>query len=239
MSLEDFPRHFADRFPELVGGRLLVALSGGPDSVALLHLLADPSLGLELEAAHVHHLARRAEADRDAEFCRALCERRGVPFHLLRLAPEPAPREGREAAWRRRRYRALLEVVAQRSLDAVATAHHRDDVAEGVIMQLLRGAGPRALAGIRGAGSRSSTGCSAAASPGSRTAPTPTSAISATGFATSSCPSCAAARRASTTTSSTSPMHWLRTRRCSRTHSSGRRYGSRRGLRTAAFRWTT
>ncbi|PWB76624.1 MAG: tRNA lysidine(34) synthetase TilS [Holophagae bacterium] len=151
MSLEDFPRHFADRFPELVGGRLLVALSGGPDSVALLHLLADPSLGLELEAAHVHHVARRAEADRDAEFCRALCERRGVPFHLLRLAPEPAPREGREAAWRHRRYRALLEVVAQRSLDAVATAHHRDDVAEGVIMQLLRGAGPRALAGIAAA----------------------------------------------------------------------------------------
>jgi len=148
MSLEDFPRHFADRFPELVGGRLLVALSGGPDSVALLHLLTDPSLDLELEAAHVHHLARRAEADRDAEFCRALCERRAVPFHLIRLAPEPAPREGREAAWRRRRYRALLEVAAQRSADAVATAHHRDDVAEGVIMQLLRGAGPRAMAGI-------------------------------------------------------------------------------------------
>ena len=148
MSLEDFPRHFAGRFPELVGGRLLVALSGGPDSVALLHLLADPSLSLELEAAHVHHRVRRAEADRDAEFCRALCERRAVPFHLLQLAVEPAPREGREAAWRRHRYRALLDVAAQRSLAAVATAHHRDDVAEGVIMQLLRGGGPRALAGI-------------------------------------------------------------------------------------------
>jgi tRNA(Ile)-lysidine synthase len=148
MSLEAFPRHFADRFPELMGGRLLVALSGGADSVALLHLLADPSLHLELEAAHVHHAARRAEADRDAEFCRDLCERLAIPFHLLQLAVEPAPRDGREAAWRRLRYAALLELAARRSLAAVATAHHRDDIAEGVVMQLLRGAGPRALAGI-------------------------------------------------------------------------------------------
>lgn len=151
MEARDFVTHFQRAFPSLMGSRVLVALSGGADSVALLHLLADPSLGLELEAAHVHHGARRAEADRDAAFCRELCERLAIPFHLPRLAVEPAPREGREAAWRRLRYRALLELAAQRSIRAVATAHHRDDVAEGVIMQLLRGAGTRALAGIAAA----------------------------------------------------------------------------------------
>jgi tRNA(Ile)-lysidine synthase len=148
VEAKDFVTHFRQAFPKLVGSRVLVALSGGADSVALLHLLGDPSLGLELEAAHVHHAARRAEANRDAEFCHLLCGRLGIPFHLLRIAVEPAPREGREAAWRRLRYAALLELAARRSLAAVATAHHRDDVAEGVILQLLRGAGPRALAGI-------------------------------------------------------------------------------------------
>jgi tRNA(Ile)-lysidine synthase len=151
VEAKDFVTHFQRAFPNLMGSRVLVALSGGADSVALLHLLADPSLGLELEAAHVHHGARRAEADRDAAFCRELCERLAIPFHLLRLAVELAPREGREAAWRRLRYRALLELAAQCSIGAVATAHHRDDIAEGVIMQLLRGAGTRALAGIAAA----------------------------------------------------------------------------------------
>ncbi len=148
MEAKDFVTHFQQAFPNLVGARVLVALSGGADSVALLHLLSAPSLSLELEAANVHHLARRTQAHRHAAFCRDLCTRRAIPFHLLRLAVEPAPREGREAAWRRQRYRALLDLAAQRSLDAVATAHHRDDVSEGVLMQLLRGAGTRALAGI-------------------------------------------------------------------------------------------
>jgi tRNA(Ile)-lysidine synthase len=151
VEAKDFVTHFQRAFPNLMGSRVLVALSGGADSVALLHFLADPSLDLELAAAHVHHAARHAEADRDAEFCRDLCERLAIPFHLLRLAVEPAPREGREAAWRRLRYAALLELAARHSLAAVATAHHRDDIAEGVVMQLLRGAGPRALAGIAAA----------------------------------------------------------------------------------------
>ena len=149
MPLEDFPRHFSRRFPDLPGNRVVVALSGGPDSVALLHLLRDPSLGLELEAAHVHHATRGIEADRDAAFCECLCDRLGIPFHLLRIQTESNPHDGREGAWRRHRYRVLLDLARDRSAAAVATAHHRDDVAEGVVLQLLRGAGPRALAGIR------------------------------------------------------------------------------------------
>lgn len=147
-TLTEFGRLAARDFPHVVGGRVLVALSGGCDSVALLHLLADPLLRLELEAAHVHHGHRGDEADADAEFCARLCERRGVPFHLLRIPPLVRPPEGREAAWRRLRYRLLLETARARAILHVATAHHRDDVAEGVLMQLLRGGGPRALAGI-------------------------------------------------------------------------------------------
>jgi tRNA(Ile)-lysidine synthase len=148
MPLNDFPERFASLFPHRLGQRILVALSGGADSVALLELLLDPGLALTLEAAHVHHQVRGDEADRDAAFCRRLCSRLGVPFHLVRLeADRPTP-EGREASWRRRRYEALLALAESRRLDAVATGHHRDDVAEGVLLQLLRGSGPRAMAGI-------------------------------------------------------------------------------------------
>jgi tRNA(Ile)-lysidine synthase len=107
-----------------------------------------PDLRIELEAAHIHHGVRGAEADEDASFCRQLCHDLSVPFHLLRLdldSPMPA---GREGTWRQQRYRALLEIVNNKEMAAVATGHHLDDVAEGVLVQLLRGGGPRALAGI-------------------------------------------------------------------------------------------
>ncbi len=147
--LDRFGERFALRFPHLIGQRILVALSGGPDSVALLHLLHESQeLRLDLAAAHVHHSARGTEADEDAAFCRRLCDALQVPFHLVRLEPGAPAAEGREAAWRVQRYRALGDVKTRIGAAAVATGHHRDDVAEGVLMQLLRGAGPRAVAGI-------------------------------------------------------------------------------------------
>ncbi len=148
MMLAGFSRHFQETFPGYVGTRILVALSGGPDSVALLHLLRDPALGLDLHAAHIHHGVRGAEADGDAAFCRRLCEELELPFHMRRLVPPESPPEGREAAWRRLRYAALHEIAATVGARAVATGHQRDDIAEGVLVQLLRGAGPRAMAGI-------------------------------------------------------------------------------------------
>lgn len=148
MSFDAFSRHFIRTFPALIGRRILVALSGGGDSVALLHWLRDPKLRLDLHAAHVHHGVRGAEADADAAFCRDLCHELGVGFDLLKLAPPPPGRGSLEAWWRRERYRMLLDLSDRLGADAVATGHNRDDVAEGVLMQLLRGAGPRALAGI-------------------------------------------------------------------------------------------
>ena len=148
MDLDCFARHFAATFPELIGQRVLVALSGGPDSVALLHLLRSVDLALVLEAVHVHHGVRGEEADRDASFCESLCAEVGVGFHLLRIEGRAPLPSGREGTWRRLRYRALLGLKQAHAFDAIATGHHRDDVAEGVLVQLLRGGGPRALSGI-------------------------------------------------------------------------------------------
>ena len=148
MALAGFTQHFLATFPELVGQRVLTALSGGPDSVALLHLLRRNDLALNLEAAHVHHGVRGEEADCDASFCEALCAELGIPFHLLRIDGRAPRVSGREGTWRRLRYRALLDLKEAHEFSAVATGHHRDDIAEGVLVQLLRGGGPRALSGI-------------------------------------------------------------------------------------------
>jgi tRNA(Ile)-lysidine synthase len=148
MTRDEFERHFRATFPNLLGGKVVIALSGGADSVALLHLMRGEALGLELEAAHVHHGVRGREADDDAAFCENLCAQLETPFHLLRLEPDIDLAVGREAAWRRARYRLLLALASELGATAVATGHQRDDIAEGVLVQLLRGGGPRALAGI-------------------------------------------------------------------------------------------
>lgn len=148
METWTFVTHFTNAFPDLIGKRVAVALSGGRDSVALLHLLRDPEFDLGLSAIHVNHGLRGAESDADAEFCRRLCNSLEIPIAVVQLPSDNQRPSGGEAAWRRRRYRALLDHMAARNLAAVATAHHKDDVADGVMVQLLRGAGPRAMAGI-------------------------------------------------------------------------------------------
>lgn len=143
-----FVTHFTNAFPDLIGKPVAVALSGGRDSVALLHLLGSPALDLNLSAIHVHHGLRGSESDADADFCRRLCDDLHIPIAIVQLPGDDQRPRGGEAAWRRRRYRALLGHKKSFDLAAIATAHHRDDIAAGVLVQLLRGAGPRAMAGI-------------------------------------------------------------------------------------------
>lgn len=131
------------------GDDVTVALSGGADSVALLWVLKTlaPRLGLTLRAAHFHHGIRGEEADRDADFCRGLCRDWEIPFLLGRGdAPTRARRTGEslEEAARVLRYTWLRSV----SPGKLATAHNADDNAETVLLNLLRGAGPRGLGGI-------------------------------------------------------------------------------------------
>ena len=148
---ESFASSFAQAFPDLVGRSVLVALSGGSDSVGLLHLLVASSQRLDcrLCAAHVHHHLRGADADADAEFCAALCLRLELPFAVLHLDPTPPRGTSPEAWWRGERYRLLEAERARTGCAAIATAHTLDDQAETVLLKLLRGAGTRGVAGIR------------------------------------------------------------------------------------------
>lgn len=135
------------------GLRLAVGLSGGADSVALLRALAERSgeLGLVLHAAHLHHGLRGAEADGDLEFARALVAELGLPFHEARVeTAEEAARNGEtiEEAARRLRYLWFRKLLSEVPLDAIATAHTRDDQAETVLGKFLRGAWTEGLSGI-------------------------------------------------------------------------------------------
>lgn len=134
--------------------RLLVALSGGADSVALLHLLADAreSMHLALVAAHIDHCIRGDESRADAEFCREMCQALNIEFHLRRIDVPAAARasgEGLETAARRLRYEALRQCKCESQCDFIALAHHLDDQAETVLMHLLRGCGSEGIGGMR------------------------------------------------------------------------------------------
>jgi tRNA(Ile)-lysidine synthase len=122
------------------GALLLLGLSGGVDSVVLLHLLCQlaPRCGWRISALHVHH-GISTQADAWAAFCAELCLRYSVPFQLEKVDITPLRSLGIEAAARRLRHATL----AQQRVDFVALAHHLDDQAETVLLQLLRGSGVR------------------------------------------------------------------------------------------------
>jgi tRNA(Ile)-lysidine synthase len=135
------------------GGRVLVALSGGPDSVALTLVARELERRGELAVAGVAHLnhALRDEAAADEEFCRAFAERIGVPFRSAVVDVRARARErgsSIEDAGRRARYEFLARAAAELGAAVVATGHTLDDQAETFLLRLIRGAGPRGLAGI-------------------------------------------------------------------------------------------
>lgn len=135
------------------GERVAVACSGGADSVALLHNLAElrEELGIVLSVAHFHHQIRGAEADADQHFVEELAARLHVDFCSgSRSAPQHASqrRISLETAARELRHQWFAELIIQGTADKIATAHTLDDQAETVLMRILRGTGARGLAGI-------------------------------------------------------------------------------------------
>jgi tRNA(Ile)-lysidine synthase len=136
------------------GARVVAAVSGGSDSVALAWILRELSDAGALRLtgiAHLDHSLRGAESARDAAFCRDLAAELGVTFDVeavdvARLAK--AHGQSIEEAGREARYAFFDRVRARASADAVATGHTRDDQAETVLMRVFRGAGTKGLAGI-------------------------------------------------------------------------------------------
>lgn len=148
-------KHFIDKDHLLQkGDKVLVALSGGADSVALLHILNSfkEEFNITLYAAHFNHGIRGEEADRDERFCKALCEKMGVSFFRFQAdVPSIARRYGEsvELCGRKMRYDFLQRVCHDKLGGAkIATAHHSDDNAETVLWNLTRGSGLAGLAGI-------------------------------------------------------------------------------------------
>ncbi|MBC8109223.1 MAG: tRNA lysidine(34) synthetase TilS [Anaerolineae bacterium] len=132
-------------------GRWAVGVSGGADSVALLHLLHARS-DLHLVVAHLNHQTRGTESDDDATFVQALCERSNVPCTIERRDALEAPLKNLpanpSARFRALRFNLFKEAVESNDLAGVILAHHADDQAETVLQRLLRGAGYSSLAGI-------------------------------------------------------------------------------------------
>ncbi len=148
MRLPDEVRRFLTAHG-ITNCRVTAALSGGADSVCLLHLLhtLKAACSLDLHAIHIQHNLRGAESDRDEQFCRDLCDRLGVPLQVVscdvtayaqehRLSVETAARECRYAAF------------AQHCEGYVATAHTASDDLETVLLHLTRGTGLKGLCGI-------------------------------------------------------------------------------------------
>ncbi len=136
-------------FPE--NSKLLVALSGGPDSVTLLHILLSlkEELFLTLGAVHVNHMLRGEESDRDETFVRELCRKWDVPLIVKRVnIPEISQGKNVEAVARRERYRLFREALKEWNGDFVALGHTASDLTETVLLNLTKGSGIKGLRGF-------------------------------------------------------------------------------------------
>jgi tRNA(Ile)-lysidine synthase len=134
--------------------RLVVAVSGGADSVCLLHILVSlkKSLKIRLHIAHLNHQLRGAESGADAEYVAALARKLGIPATIERREVRGYQKQKRlslEEAAREVRYRFLTEVAGATGARRVAVGHTQDDHIETIVMHLIRGAGTRGMRGLQ------------------------------------------------------------------------------------------
>lgn len=132
---------------------ILVGLSGGADSAALTHVLCTlaPKYGFKVYAAHVNHCLRGSAADEDEEFSRRFAEKMGIDFFSLRADVKAYACEhgmSEELAGRAVRYDFFEKLMKEHGIDCTATAHHRNDNAETILMNFMRGSGLSGLCGI-------------------------------------------------------------------------------------------
>lgn len=136
------------------GGKYLVALSGGADSVSLLRVMKQIAAGREItiEATHCNFRLRGKESDRDEEFCKRLCADVHVPLHLVHFETKEYAslhHVSIEMAARELRYRYFEQLRQDIGADDICVAHHQDDCVETLLLNLSRGTGIRGLRGIQ------------------------------------------------------------------------------------------
>lgn len=136
------------------GDRVVVAVSGGPDSIALLHILHSikERYGLYIHAVHLNHMLRGKEADEDTRYVEGFCERYNIPCTVKYVdINELSMQEGLslEEAGRKARYELFRDTARRVGATKIALAHNMNDQAETVIMRIMRGTGLDGLAGIR------------------------------------------------------------------------------------------
>ena len=134
--------------------KILVALSGGPDSVCLLHILykLKEVLDIEIGAIHINHLLRGEESEGDERYIKALCDKLGIKYYVKRIDIKYIANStgvSLEVAGRNERYKAFEEIRNEYNYNKVAVAHNANDQAETVLMRMMRGTGLEGLTGIK------------------------------------------------------------------------------------------
>lgn len=136
------------------GDKVIVAVSGGPDSICLLHILYSfkDRLGITLAAAHVNHCLRGEESDADEEYVREFCKNVGIECYINRVDINKLSYErnlSSESAGREARYEFFEEIYTKVGAKKIALAHNANDQAETILMRLMRGSGMEGLIGIK------------------------------------------------------------------------------------------
>lgn len=143
-------QHFSAQILRLTSAasapKLLVAVSGGVDSMVLLHLIGQ--LSSDIAVAHVNYGLRGDASDQDELLVQNYCDMHSLTFHLLRVQPDQQPVEGIQEWARDLRYQYFEQLAADKGYDYILTAHHQDDLAETMLHHLSRGTGLKGLCGI-------------------------------------------------------------------------------------------
>ena len=134
------------------GDRLVIGVSGGPDSICLLHILNElkSELNFKIYVAHINHMIRE-EADEETEYVKDFCENLGIECYIKRIDVIKIAnnlKRGTEETGRQIRYEFFSEVLEKTSSNKIATAHNNNDKVETILMNILRGSGTSGLKGI-------------------------------------------------------------------------------------------
>ncbi|MEO8232676.1 MAG: tRNA lysidine(34) synthetase TilS [Ignavibacteriota bacterium] len=137
----------------LQGEKILVALSGGPDSVFLLHFLNKfkKKFRIEISAAHINHLLRGKDSERDEQFCNAICDELSIPIYIHSQNVKTYSKKNKislEAAGRKIRYNFFEKISKVNGYNKIVTAHNADDNTETVLLNLIKGTGLKGISGI-------------------------------------------------------------------------------------------